>query len=255
MKAEREIVPGRRLGRKARKTDTRTLQLANYLAPKLPAPPLARNWTGGVTDFGMMENDILGDCTIAGCGHAVQIWTLNAGGAMVTIPDSQIEAAYAAWDGYVPGDPSTDNGGVELDVLTDWRKFGLAGQALTGFAAAKVKNHNEIRQAINLFGGVYIGLALPLTAQNQSVWDVVSSAGYEKEAGSWGGHCVYVPAYDESGFTCITWGTVQTMTTAFWGAYCDEAYALFGGSWINSGGKAPSGFDAAQLAADLAAIV
>jgi hypothetical protein len=45
------------------------------------------------------------------------------------------------------------------------------------------------------------------------------------------------------------------MTTAFWNAYCNEAYALFGESWINSLGQAPSGFDAAQLAADLAAIV
>jgi hypothetical protein len=158
----------------------------------------------------------------------------------------------------VDGDPETDEGGVELDVLTDWRQKGAAldGHALTGFAAANPANLTEIQQAIHLFGGVYIGLALPLTAQNQSVWDVVSGApAGEKEAGSWGGHCVYVPAYDPGGFTCITWGAPMWMTTAFWNAYCDEAYALFAGDWINTAGQAPSGFDAAQLAADLAAIV
>ena len=63
----------------------------------------------------------------------------------------------------------------------------------------KYTNIVEIRQSIALFGGVYIGLALPLTAQNQDVWDVVPNGGANAEEGSWGGHCVYVPKYDTVG--------------------------------------------------------
>jgi hypothetical protein len=201
----------------------------------------------------MFLNDTVGSCTIAGAGHAIQVWTANTG-SEVTVPDSTILSYYEQWDGYVPGDPSTDNGGVELDVLNDWRQQGLDGHQIKGYAAAAHSNLGEIRAAINLFGGVYIGLSLPVTAQSQDVWDLTSLSDPNAEPGSWGGHCVFVVGYDADGFTCITWGALKKMTNAFWVNYCDEAYALFGADWINTGGQAPSGFDAAQLTADLAAI-
>ena len=40
------------------------------------------------------------------------------------------------------------------------------------------------------------------------------------------------------------------MTLAFWNEYCDEAHTLFGQDWLYKP-KAPSGFDQAQLMADL----
>ena len=66
-----------RLGRKCVKTDSRTLRLAKYTAD-LPTPPASSDWTKGITQWGMMLNDTLGDCTIAGLGHALQVWTVNA---------------------------------------------------------------------------------------------------------------------------------------------------------------------------------
>ena len=241
-----------KLGRKAIKTDTRTLMLSKYLTSKLPPPPPATDWTKGVAAWGMMMNDTLGDCTIAGVGHAVQVWSAETG-AMATVPDKMIQGYYEKWDGYVPGDPSTDHGGVELDVLNSWRKQGFDGHKLLAFADAKATNLVEIRQAITLFGGVYIGLALPLTAQKQDVWDVVKDGGSKAEKGSWGGHCVFVPKYDAKSFTCITWGQPKTMTLAFWKKYCDEAHALLGQNWLNAKGS-PAGFNRAQLQADLSAI-
>jgi hypothetical protein len=242
-----------KLGRKAVKRDSRTLALAPYLLSSLaPAPP-ARDWTGGQTEWGMMLNDQLGCCTIAGVAHAVQVWTRNAG-SEVTLADVDIRSYYSAWDGYVVGNEATDNGGIELDVLTEWRNLGLSGHKLIGFADPAYSNLEEVRQAINLFGGVYIGLGLPLSAQTQDVWDVAVHSFPTSQKGSWGGHAVFVPAYDEEGFTCITWGALKRMTTAFWVNYCDEAHALFGQDWINTGGQAPSGFDVDQLTADLAEI-
>jgi hypothetical protein len=241
-----------KLGRKAIKTDTRTLQLSAYLKPALPPPPPTADWTKSITGWGEMLNDQLGDCTIAGAGHAIQVWTANTTG-IVNVPDSTIEAMYEKWDGYVPGDASTDTGGVELDVLNDWRQQGFGGHTLVAFADPKFSNLVEIRQSIALFGGVYIGLALPLTAQNQDVWDVVPSSGANPKKGSWGGHCVYVPKYDDKGFTCITWGQLKTMTVAFWKEYCDEAHTLLGQDWLSAKGS-PNGFDMAQLQADLSAI-
>jgi hypothetical protein len=241
-----------KLGRKAIKTDSRTLALADYLTPALPPPPIAADWTKGIAKWGMMLNDSLGDCTIAGAGHALQVWTANTG-AETTVPDSTIESYYEQWDGYVPGNPGTDNGGVELDVLNHWQKSDFAGHKLLAFADPKVSNLVEIRQSIALFGGVYIGLSLPLTAQTQDVWDVVPHGDANAKKGSWGGHCVFVPKYDAKGFTCITWGQPKTMTVAFWKKYCDEAHTLLGQDWLTAKGS-PGGFDQAQLRTDLGAI-
>jgi hypothetical protein len=241
-----------KLGRKAIKTDSRTLAFGDYLTPALPPPPAAADWTKGIAQWGMMLNDKLGDCTIAGVGHAVQVWTANAS-SEVTVPDSTVENYYEQWDGYVPGNSSTDNGGVELDVLNDWQKGDFAGHKLLAFADPKVSNLVEIRQSIALFGGVYIGLSLPLTAQTQEVWDVVPKGGAKAKKGSWGGHCVYVPKYDANGFTCITWGQPKTMTVAFWKKYCDEAHTLLSQDWLTAKGS-PDGFDQAQLQTDLGAI-
>ncbi|MGA2890303.1 MAG: hypothetical protein ABSE51_19845 [Terracidiphilus sp.] len=238
-----------KLGRKAIKTDTRTLALGDYLTPSLSPPPETADWTKGITSWGMMLNNTLGDCTIAGVGHAVQVWTANASN-MASLPDATIESYYEKWDGYVPGDSSTDKGGIELDVLTDWRKQGFGDHALLAFADPKVSNLVQVRQSIALFGGVYIGLSLPLTAQTQDVWDVVPNSSAKGKPGSWGGHCVFVPKYDQHGFTCITWGQPKTMTLAFWKKYCDEAHTLLGQDWLDAKGS-PAGFDQAQLQTDL----
>jgi len=240
------------LGRKAIRTDSRTLALADYLTPKLPPPPAAVDWTKGIASWGMMLNDKLGDCTIAGAAHAVQVWTANTTG-IVTVPDATVESYYEKWDGYVPSDPTTNRGGIELDVLNDWKKSDFAGHKLLAFADPKFSNLVEIRQSIALFGGVYIGIAMPITAQKQDVWDVVPKGGANAKPGSWGGHCVYVPKYDAKGFTCITWGMQKTMTVAFWKKYCDEAHTLLCQDWITVKGS-PSGFNQTQLMTDLGAI-
>jgi hypothetical protein len=244
---------GKCLGRKALVTDSRTLRLSRYLTAALPAPPDRVDWSKGITSFGEMLNDQLGDCTIAGLGHAIQVWSANTG-SEVTLPDCFIQSAYEQWCGYDPNDPSTDEGGIELDVLKNFRQNGLGGHKLIAFADASPINTTEVKQAINLFGGLYIGVGLPLTAQGQSVWDVVNSGNTDSYPGSWGGHCVYVPKYDDTGLTCITWGSLVPMTWAFWNRYVDEAHALIGSDWFNAGNIDPQGIDLAQLQADLAAI-
>ncbi len=263
-----------KLGKKAVRRDSRTLKLARYLAPALPAPPAAVDYSMGITDWGLMLNDQLGCCTIAAVGHAIQSWTRNALGRELTVPDSTILDYYEKWDGYNPSDPATDQGGVELDVLSDWRQQGFEGQTLNAFAAVELANGdagsgaraNLIETAIWLFGGIYIGLELPLTAQAQDVWDIdPSAASAESAPGSWGGHAVYVLGYDGGdtgatagscpGFlTCITWGQLKKMTWAWFEKYCSEAYALISADWLKTNGVSPSGFDLAGLEKDLATV-
>jgi hypothetical protein len=240
-----------KLGRKAVKHDTRRLMLKKYL-PAVVTPPPAVDWTKGVTSFGMMLNDQLGCCTIAGVGHAVQVWSLNAG-EETTVPDSTILAYYEDWDGYVDGDPSTDQGGIEENVLDDWRHQGFAGHTLVAYADPTVSNIAEVKTAINLFVGLYIGLNVPQSAMDSSndntvVWDVGGNSAIV------GGHAVYVVGYDADTVTFVSWGQLYKMTWAFWNQFVDEAHALLGQDVFIKNGLDPQGLNVAQLQADLAQI-
>lgn len=234
--------------------------LAARLLTSLPAPASARDWIAaaerqaGGGDLGVMLNDQLGDCTIAAVGHAAQIWTANHG-PMVTPTDGQILNGYETVDGYRPGDPSTDNGGVEEAVLAAWQDPGVAGSKLDGWVPVNPQNIDHMRKVIERYGVAYVGVALPKTAQDQAVWTLAIGGGPDAEAGSWGGHAVVLGAYDQQSFDCVTWGHRQKMSIDWLLAYCDEAYApLCGGLWCGAGGMSPVGDTAQQLRADFDAV-
>jgi hypothetical protein len=200
----------------------------------------------------MMLNDVHSNCTIAAAAHAVQVWSAHTSSES-TVPDTLILKYYEEWAGYNPSNPATDTGGVALNVLTSWRKSAFDRHKLFAYADAAFDDMDEMRHAISIFGGVYVGLSLPMTAKTQLAWDVVPTAGDDAKPGSWGGHAVFVPKYDADTFTCVSWGRLFPMTIAFWKEYVEEAHALLGHDWLQHKGS-PSGFDLDQLKADLALI-
>lgn len=244
-----------KLGKRAPRIDHRTLRLGSYLdMATLPPIPQEADWGVKVSKWGLMLNDHLGDCTCAAAGHLIMAWTADNGNEM-TPADDAILKAYEDVGGYKPGDDSTDQGCVEIDVLNYWRKTGIANHLIGGYTSIEPKNHDHIKAAIAFMGGCYIGVALPLAAQGQTVWDVTDPALAGNAApDSWGGHAVPLVAYNDVGPVCITWGMRQQMTWAWFDAYCDEAYAIFAVDWANEGKAAPSGFNADQLKADLLAL-
>jgi hypothetical protein len=187
----------------------------------------------------------------------IEDWTANAdGGKAVILPDNAIEQAYSAVSGYNPATGANDNGANELDVLNYWRKTGVGGRTIVAYVALEPGNHLHVQDAVFLFGGCYIGLAMPVSAQTQKVWSVPPGGAVGQGApGSWGGHAVNVVAYDPRGLTCVTWGATKRMTWQFWDAYCDEAYAVLSKDWIEQNGRAPVGFDLPALQADLQQVV
>lgn len=249
-----------KLGKLAARHDPRTLMLASYTTA-LPAPPAKFNAAEKVTgSWGLMDNDQIGDCTCAAAGHLIMEWTATAQSKMVTPTDQQIVAAYSAITGYNPKTGANDNGAQEIDVLNYWKQQGIAGRKITAYMALEPANHTHVMDAVWIFGGCYIGLALPKSAQaqtsNKKVWSVpASGTSGDGAPGSWGGHAVPVVAYDARSLTVVTWGALQTMTWGFWVAYCDEAYAILSPDFLETkGGKivAPVGFDLQQLQEDLA---
>ena len=240
------------LGKRAPRTDHRTLKLARYLG--LPAPPVSANWDRKVASWPMMLNDTLGDCVCAAAGHMVEQWSEYAGSEVV-LPDSAIESMYEQVGGYVPGQAATDNGCDMLTALNWWRKTGLSGHKIQAFASLNPSFQAQVKSSVYLFGNVYLGLALPATAQHQKTWEVCGDgASGDAAPGSWGGHCVPIVAYNSQTLTVITWGEKMEMTWPFLLAYADEAYAVLSPDWSNSKGVAANNFNLTQLQNDLSEV-
>jgi hypothetical protein len=241
-----------KLGKLPARVDERTLMLGRYVdRSALPAPPARLDLTSAVHDWPMYANDRIGDCTIAAAGHMIEAWTAAARAEAVEIAE---RAVLKAFDQVKVVDPATgEEGAVELDVLKYWRAAGIAGHTIGGFARVSTADHGLLKTAAYLFGGLYIGLQLPLTAQEQRIWDWSGKLGGPAAPGSWGGHAVDVVSYDQAGLTVVTWGSLQLLTWAFWDRYCDEAYCILSPDFLNSG-EAPNGFDVAALERDLALV-
>ena len=238
----------RMLGKRAARFDARTLKLSKYLASVPPAPPEAF-YHKQVPTWPVFGNDTLGDCVPAASCHMIQQWTQYAGDYSQPT-DAQVVAAYSAIGGYIPGDPSTDNGCDMLTALNYWRQTGIAGHKIAAFISIDPMNLPELRTAIYLFGNVYFGVQLPLSAQGQSKWVVVGTAG-NNTPGSWGGHCFCSVGFNPSIFMNITWGQELNMAYDYPATYADEAYAVLTHDWIKQDGYSPSGFNLAQLQTDL----
>ncbi|MHB2025390.1 MAG: hypothetical protein ACYCPQ_01935 [Elusimicrobiota bacterium] len=243
-----------KLGKKPAAHDPRTLILGKYLSPQLPVAPSQADFSAKIKNWGMMLNDAIGDCTIAAAGHQIQQWTANAGKEQ-TPSNQAILSAYEAVSGYNPNDPNSDVGAVVLDVLNYWRKIGVAGHKIGAFVSVEVANPDHIRQAVWIFGGAYLGLQMPISAQKQNVWAVPPDgpAG-DGTPGSWGGHAVEIAGYGPKGVLVVTWGALKWMTWGFFQAYCDEAYAILSNDFLKNGKTPNNGLDIAALKADLLAV-
>jgi len=248
-----------KLGKRApRPVSVKHAMAARRMLAQMPPAPETRDWTAKVTwPAGAMANDALGDCTAAGIGHRIQAWTANAS-TEVTVSDADVIAFYSGSTGYNPADPSSDQGGVEADVLAYAKATGLGGYKIDGFAPVTAQNLAEIRQVINTFGGCYIGLALPKTIESAEnpgdTWDVDLTAGADAERGSLGGHCVDLQGYDAGGFWADTWGERIYLTNDFVSAYNDEAWALLSNGLWAPNGTTPAGDAVPALDADLQAV-
>jgi hypothetical protein len=241
------------LGKLPARTDVRTLRLARYVhRAKLPPPPPALDLASGVLEWPMYANDRIGDCTTAAAAHMIEAWTAPTRGRPVEISERSVLSAF---NHVKQVDPATgQEGAVELGVLTYWRKRGIGRHRIGAFARVPVWDHPLVRDAAFLFGGLYIGLQLPLSAQGQAVWDWTHRLDGPARPGSWGGHAVDVVGYDEHALVVVTWGKLQELTWAFWDRYVDEVYAVLSVDFLDEAGQAPNGFDLAALKADLALV-
>ncbi|MGA7781153.1 MAG: hypothetical protein WCA85_26070 [Paraburkholderia sp.] len=240
-----------KLGKLPARHDPRVPHLSRHMMVGVPKP--AVDWTGAVKSWPMLANDVHGDCTAAAAYHISQLWRANSSLDAWQPTDQEALALYSATSGF----PKVDEGAVEMDVLRYWSTFGIGtdiGTETIAFTSLNPQNLDELKLSIQWFGAAYLGVALPLSAQTQTEWDVVAGADSLTAPGSWGGHAVCAVAYDETSFTVVTWGALKKVTPAFMQKYLDEAYAVVSRDWLADSGISPPGLDWAALTRDMEAI-
>jgi len=218
---------------------------------KIVVPPVVDR-ASKVSSWPMYLNDQLGDCTAAGVGHAEQ--ALSAyGGTEVDLTDNTILKLYEATGGYVPGDPSTDNGAVMQDVLDYWQKNGVAGHKIDAYAELEDFYHTaNLRKALYLFGTVYLGINFPSSAMDQ----FNNGLPWRYEAGSpiEGGHCIVLQKMNQTGtpdiLDIVTWGELHPMNIQFSQHYVEEAWVVIDKEWITASGTDVDGFSLDALIQD-----
>lgn len=227
------------------------LKLERFLTPGYALTvPTQVDYITRVLGWPMSLNDQLGDCTAAAAGHLREAWTTYGQGATTLTTDTDVLKFYELCSGYVPGRPDTDQGAVLQDCLNIWRTQGLAGDRILAFFEINPTNLAEVKTAVWLFGGVYVGLNIPSSAldqfDNQQPWDYNPGLNNTIE----GGHCVHLGAVDPTGvMTVTTWGRPQKVTPAWWSQFVDETWGVVSGDWIKNT-ESPEGLDTQALNQD-----
>jgi len=211
-----------------------------------------------VTDWQMAANDQIGDCTIAGAAHMFAAMSIYGGHGEPLFSDQEIITAYSAVSGYVPGDPSTDNGAVMQDVLNYLKTTGMTDATgrlhkIAGYAAfGNPADEILLAQVLNTFGSVYVGVNLPQSAEdefaNGQPWD------WQPSSPIAGGHCIALQERSVGGIGVlryVTWGAVQHTTRGFQRHYAEEAWCVVSEDWVTANGDSIEGLDLEQLLSDL----
>lgn len=223
-----------------------------------PPPKLVRSHI----DFtpSLDANDCLGDCTAVGIANCARgMAALNGFG--IDIPTAKVVDFYSASTGYDPADPSTDVGGVELDVLAYQLRNGFdhGGQTeLVGtFATFDPADRALMANAMAKCGAVYLGVNLAEADQDMGrTWDTTTPG--DQTPGSYspagGGHCLFGWDYTGLGDDDIvrvgTWGQWQPTTWRWIKDRTEESHVILWRQLMKASGQNFAGLDYDRLRAD-----
>ena len=113
------------LGKQPHKPDPRVPRMRTVLT-RPEALPADCNWTAGVTqEWGMLGNDVRGNCVPCGALHAI-MQRLSYAQRPVNFSDADALVLYRRWNpAYDPADPTTDVGCVMSDAMSLWASVGI----------------------------------------------------------------------------------------------------------------------------------
>ena len=236
-------LPRYRLGKLAATRLVGVSTIGAYAYGRLPAPPAAVHVP--VATYPMDGNDQYGDCTWPGVAHLISAWNAEVHQNDPVPRSTSVVETYFSLTG------GQDTGLNEQQVLETWRTKGLFKSKIAAYAPVNHQNIVELHQTVAYFGGAYLGIQVPESAQEQfqagRPWTYVPGSPIE------GGHCIVALGYTATALLCATWGGIAEVTYSFAAHFFDEAWAIVPEQFIKVGHDAP-GIDVATLQHDLNAL-
>lgn len=211
--------------------------------PVMPVPCVTEQPDG--TPWGMLGNDVYGDCGVAGLEHGFM-----ADAAITAITETPATSEQAT-SYYLAYDSNQDNGVVLSAYLGHVRQNGYYGRTVKAYAPVGVHDIPTLQFAVDAYGFAYTGInvtqAMMNAVQSGGSWSWTSQ---DAAGASIGGHCIPVVGYDDSNLYAVTWGQVIAISYPAWHAMSDEAWAIISGELTAKGGD-NRGINLAALTADL----
>lgn len=237
-----------RFGKLPPKKDYRTFLFQNYLKEDIPTPPDTYTALGRVCEnlnngnyrelFPMYANDRLGDCTIAAVAHSDTVFN-----GLISKKEIWPEDLVIRIYNHLTG--GNDTGLAMMDVVQYFQKNVVAGDKLVAYVSVNPHNHEHVKQAIWLFGGLFVGFQV----QEKCVEEFTQGIPWQPGRLEMAGHAVWTVGYNKAGVDNLTWGFHQYGTWPWWDLCVDEAFVLLDAE-AKEPGFAP-GFDFERLQKDL----
>lgn len=221
----------------------------------LPKAPVNFGHYSKVSDWGMLGNDTVGDCVMAGAAHRVMLWNA-ANGKTVNFSSQSVLSDYSVITGYSPDDPDSDQGTDPATAAQYEQTTGLLDadgnrHKIGAYLKLQTGNMDELVTASYLFGAVGMAITVTDVAQhqfaNREAWTAAKNANIE------GGHYVPVVGRADGYMLAVTWGAVQPFDQGFFEQNNVELIAYVSTEYLTAG-KSPEGLDQALLLADLQTI-
>jgi hypothetical protein len=247
-----------KLGATLAPPDPRTFDMMNYVdlatvLPKIPSGPVGH---GSVfpTNSGILANDRVGDCVVAGTMHAIMQANI-LGGHPANFTSNLAVKTYSKWTGYIPGDQATDKGTDPVFAARQWQHNGVVDTTgnvhrIIAYFTIPTGHFDALRAALYLFDFAGICLNLPESAQTQfpsRKWT------YDPASPVEGGHFTLALNDDGANTELSTWGSTVDADREFmskqgslWLGYVTTE------SLVN--GKSAEGFAIGELLEDVAAV-
>jgi len=233
--------PGR-YGRRPALIPAGLRDLAYYAAGPLPKPP-ASVAVPSVAAWGMLSNDTLGDCGVAGLEHGFMAAAVDTSEAETPATAAQAASYYLTYTG------GQDSGVVLSDYLAYVKKNGYYGRTVAAYAPVLVSDVPTLQFAVNAYDFAYTGITVTQAMEQAfsagQPWTLETT-----DSPAVGGHCIPIVGYDSQYLYAVTWGAVQPIAYPAWQYMASEAWAVIGGELVAKGADG-HGVNLAALQADL----
>lgn len=220
--------------------------LEAYQTVALPAPSATVSWQDKVQEWPVALNNALGDCTIAGWVHALEVQAAEVGETCAYPGDPAVEKTYYGLTG------GPDSGLLLSTVIGAASTRGLFGHRLNGAAMIHPHNVTALKQTIDFWGCAYVGVTLPQSAEqqfaDQQPWTV------DQFSSIAGGHCILHVGYDADYIYSVTWGSVVRIAWSWWRAYGTQAFALVPDYFTAANHGPTASLNLAAMKSDLAVL-